>query len=73
MKIKFGSVRLQRATKPGPTGKKKTTWGKIFGVMVLVLVLLDLLVLVLGLVLLPPCIGGHLLVSCCRLLLLVLL
>jgi hypothetical protein len=27
---KFGSVRLQRATQPGPTGKKKTSWGKIF-------------------------------------------
>ena len=29
---KFGAVRLQRATVPGPAlGKRKTTWGKIFG------------------------------------------
>nr|XP_034601120.1 zinc finger BED domain-containing protein RICESLEEPER 1-like [Setaria viridis] len=28
---KYGSVRMQRATQPGPAGKKKTAWGKIFG------------------------------------------
>ncbi|CAO2199873.1 unnamed protein product [Urochloa humidicola] len=28
---KFGAVRLQRATPTGPTGKRKTNWGKIFG------------------------------------------
>ena len=28
---KFGGVRLQRAAQPGPTGKKKTAWGRIFG------------------------------------------
>ncbi|CAO2176026.1 unnamed protein product [Urochloa humidicola] len=29
---KFGSVRMQRPTQPGPTaGKKKTAWNKIFG------------------------------------------
>jgi hypothetical protein len=39
----------------------------------LVLLVLVLLVLVLVLVVLPPCIGDHLLVLCCKLLLLVLL
>ena len=28
---KFGGVRLQRAAQPGPTGKRKTAWGRIFG------------------------------------------
>ena len=28
---KFGGVRLQRTAQPGPTGKKKTAWGRIFG------------------------------------------
>nr|XP_034586551.1 zinc finger BED domain-containing protein RICESLEEPER 2-like [Setaria viridis] len=28
---KYGSVRMHRATQPGPAGKKKTAWGKIFG------------------------------------------